>query len=189
MHTLVLLLERTEDTDAVLAALRQRAEKAGLELVPWSTLADFYNKTKLLFSQQIGVLRAIIALIVVLAVSNTMVMNVIERTWEIGTMMALGASRRHILLSFMHEAALVGILGGVLGLALGIALAIAISAIGIPMPPPPGMVEGYTGRILLTPGLALEALAVAVSTTLIAAAYPAWRAARLPVVDALRHNR
>jgi len=153
------------------------------------TLADFYNKTKVLFSQQIGVLRGVIALIVVLSVSNTMIMSVFERTWEIGTLMAIGNTRRSILTSFLHEGALLGVLGGAIGLAIGFVLALVISAIGVPMPPAPGMVEGYIGRILITPRLAIEALAIAVITTLIAAAYPAWRAARLPIVDALRHNR
>jgi len=189
LHTLVLLLERTEDTENALIKMRPSAEAAGLEIASWSTLADFYNKTKVLFSQQIGVLRGVIALIVVLSVSNTMIMSVFERTWEIGTLMAIGDTRRHILASFLHEGALLGALGGAIGLIVGVALAAMISAIGVPMPPPPGMAEGYIGRVLLTPRLAIEALAIAVITTLIAAAYPAWRAARLPIVDALRHNR
>jgi len=68
-------------------------------------------------------------------------------------------------------------------------LASIISSIGIPMPPPPGMARGYTGEILVTWNTALEALILAVSATLFASIYPAWKASRMPIVNALRHNR
>jgi putative ABC transport system permease protein len=68
-------------------------------------------------------------------------------------------------------------------------LAQIISSIGIPMPPPPGKTHGYTGGILVTVPIAIEALVLAVATTLLASVYPAWRASRMQIVDALRHNR
>jgi putative ABC transport system permease protein len=51
------------------------------------------------------------------------------------------------------------------------------------------MARGYTGQILVTWDIALESLTLAVGTTLIASVYPAWRASRMQIVDALRHNR
>jgi len=57
------------------------------------------------------------------------------------------------------------------------------------MPPPPGMAKGFTGQILVTPRLTIESLALAVVTALAASVYPAWKASRMAVVDALRHNR
>ena len=89
---------------------------------------------------------------------------------------------------FLAEGILLGLIGGTLGVAAGAALAMGISSIGIPMPPPPGMSHGFNGGILLTGALAFGALAIAVGTTLIASVYPARKAARLPIVDALRHN-
>ncbi len=56
------------------------------------------------------------------------------------------------------------------------------------MPPPPGMARGYIGEILVTWDTALEALILAVSATLFASIYPSWKASRMPIVDALRHN-
>ena len=64
-----------------------------------------------------------------------------------------------------------------------------VSAIGIPMPPPPGMSHGYTGAILVTWKIAVEAFILAVGTTLAASVYPAWTASRKQIVDALRHSR
>lgn len=116
-------------------------------------------------------------------------MSVMERTSEIGTSMALGYSRKDILKLFVTEGALLGILGGSSGLVLGLVLARVISAIGIPMPPPPGMAWGFTGEILVTWRLTLDALSLAFGTTLLASVYPAWKASRMLIVDALRHSR
>ena len=57
------------------------------------------------------------------------------------------------------------------------------------MPAPPGMAHGYTGAVLVTPHIAIEALVLAIGTTVIASIYPAWKASRQAIVDALRFNR
>jgi putative ABC transport system permease protein len=138
---------------------------------------------------QIGVINFIIAIIIVLSISNTMMMNVLERTSEIGTCLAVGRSRRQILRQFLYEGTTIGLIGGALGVLLGWLLATAISWVGIPMPPPPGMSQGYTGRIMFTGELGVKAFALALSTTLVASLYPAWKASRMGIVDALRHSR
>ena len=76
-----------------------------------------------------------------------------------------------------------------LGLAIAFPLGILISRIGIPMPAPPGMAHGFVGQILITPRLAAEGWALAFVTAVLASIYPAWRASRLSIVDALRYNR
>jgi putative ABC transport system permease protein len=157
--------------------------------VPWYDLADFYNKTAALFSRQVTVLHVIVAIIILLGISNSMMMNVLERTNEIGTAMALGTRRSRILGLFLSEGMLLGVFGGLLGLAGGYFAAKGISAIGIPMPPPPGMSFGYSAGIMVSWLAALQAFVLAVLTTLAASVYPAWRASRLTIVDALRHNR
>jgi putative ABC transport system permease protein len=67
-------------------------------------------------------------------------------------------------------------------------LAELISAIGIPMPPPPGMEEGYTGEIRITWPVLANAFAIAFVTTALAGLYPAWKASRLNIINALRNN-
>ncbi|MCC6917086.1 MAG: ABC transporter permease [Nitrosomonas sp.] len=188
-HSWVVLLNDTAQTDTVLAALRKQLSPDQFEIVPWYQLADFYNKTTVLFTKQVQAIKLIIALIILLGISNTMTMNVMERTGEIGTAMALGTKKIDILRQFLCEGALIGGIGGMLGVLVGLLLAAVISSIGIPMPPPPGMARGYTGEILVTPDMLLEALALAIVTTLIASLYPAWKASRMQIVDALRHNR
>jgi putative ABC transport system permease protein len=117
-----------------------------------------------------------------------LVMNVLERTGEIGTLLALGFKRKKILYLFAIEGLVLGLAGASLGLVSGYGLAELISAIGIPMPPPPGMEEGYTGEIRVTITVLMNAFLIAFVTTLLAGLYPAWKASRLPIVDALRHN-
>ncbi|MCV2218914.1 ABC transporter permease [Thauera sp. Sel9] len=185
----VVLLNETSDTDKAVHALRERLPATGFEVIPWTDLADFYNKTVELFSRQVGVVQLLIALIVILSISNTLSMTVVERTGEIGTSMALGVRRHEILKLFVTEGILLGIISGVVGIMLGYLLAQVISAIGIPMPPPPGMARGYTGEIAISPALALEAFALAFFTTLLASLFPAWKASRMNIVDALRHQR
>jgi putative ABC transport system permease protein len=189
VHSYAVLLDDTDSTSDVTNGLRSAFRDQPLEFVPWYRLADFYNKTAELFSRQVSVLRMIIAAIIVLTISNSMMMSVMERTGEIGTAMALGTRRRDVLLLFLSEGVLLGLIGGSIGLATGVALATVASAIGIPMPAPPGTAFGYTAGILLGWPLAAEALALAIATTLIASVYPSWRASRMIVVDALRRNR
>ncbi len=184
-----LLLDRTESTDAVIDKLRRQLPGQALEIVPWYQLADFYNKTAELFSRQVDVLRVIIAVIIVLSISNSMMMSVLERTGEIGTALALGTRRSQILRQFLVEGGSLGVFGGVLGLIGGYAIARLVSVVGIPMPAPPGMAFGYTAQIAVTVPMALQAAALAVATTMVASLYPAWIASRMNIVDALRHNR
>lgn len=185
----LVLLDRTERTDAKIAELRRSLSGQSLELVPWYQLSDFYNKTKDLFGSQVNVVRLIILLIIVLSISNTLSMSVMERVSEIGTCMALGLTRRRILRIFVSEGLMLGVVGGALGVVVGCALAVGISAIGIPLPPPPGMEEGFDGQILLTFDIVAQAMAVAVVSSFLSSLYPAWRASRMNIVDALRRSR
>lgn len=182
-------LQNTDMTESVLERLQLESSLKPYEITPWTKLADFYNKTVELLSQQISVVRLIIATIIVLSISNTMTMSVMERTVEIGTAMALGVRARRILILFLLEGVLLGAIGGIGGIMFGYLSANVISWIGIPMPPSPGMSRGFTAAIIITPRIVWEALLLAVTTTLIASIYPAWRASRLVIVNALRHNR
>jgi putative ABC transport system permease protein len=188
-HRWVLVLDETEHTAATVLALREKFRDSGLEFVPWYDLADFYNKVVALLSTQINVVFLIIAIIIVLSISNTMMMNVLERTAEIGTCLAIGRSQRQILRQFIFEGMTIGLIGGALGLFVGWSLATLISWIGIPMPPPPGSSQGYSGRILFTGPLAINSFLLAIGTTLVASLYPAWKASRMQIVEALRHSR
>jgi len=188
-HAWVVILDDTKWTDVVTDQIKRIVAADRMEVVPWHELADAYRKTVELFSKQVGVLKIIIASIIILSISNTLTMSVLERTSEIGTMMALGTTRDTILRRFVGEGVLLGLLGGFIGVVMGVAIAIAVSAVGIPMPPPPGVAQGFVGEIRTSFPLVIDAFGLAVLTTLIASFYPAWKASRMIIVDALRQSR
>ena len=188
-HTWVLLLDQTERTDAVRARLAERLGDRGLDIIPWHAQADFYNKSARLLSRQISVLQGMIVIIILLSISNSLMMNVLERTGEIGTQLAVGFRRKVIVRQFFTEGLLLGVFGGGIGILLGVTGAWILSGIGIPMPPAPGMDEGFVAEIRLTPSLILATFALVAGATAVAGLYPAWRGSRLNIVDALRHNR
>ena len=194
-HAWVILLKGTlheqSHTSAAIETLRKSSIGGGVafEFVPWYSLADFYKKSVSLLSRQMDVVRIIIAVIIILGISNVLIMSVLDRTSEIGTLKALGLRCRDILRLFLMESAILGLLGGLLGVGVGCALGEALSFVGIPMPPAPGMDIGYTAKILISWQLVAGSWLLAFSTTLVAGIYPAWKASRLEIVDALRHGR
>jgi putative ABC transport system permease protein len=190
-HVWMVLLDKSENTDHVLAQVSRSVSsgKEELDFKPWYQLADFYNKTERLYTSQMAVLYLIIGLIVVLSIANIMTMSVLERTGEIGTLMALGVRRTRIMMTFLHEGIALGAVGSLAGIAIGWLLAHVISTIGIPMPPAPGMSHGFIAEIMITSSLVATSALTAFASVVVASLYPAWKASRLNIVDALRHNR
>ena len=159
-----------------------RAIEAGVGQVQATTADDFdqaFGSTVAIFNAIIlGV--ALISLVVGgLSVINTMAMSVAERTREIGIKRSIGASRGSIMGELMTEAAFMGLLGGVIGLAMGTVVVYASNEAGR---------TSGTILFLLTPWTAL--FAVAFSTVLggVAGVVPAWKAAGLDPVDALKYE-
>ena len=187
VQTLVVLVDKTENTNRVKKQLLHLVKDKDLELKPWYELADFYNKTVELYGRQFLVLKFIIAIIVILSIFNTINMSIWERTREIGTIMALGSRRREVLKLFLLEGLVLGILGGLIGITAGTVLAYLISLIGIPMPPPPGGTFNWVAHIRVVPELLFSSFFIALISSFISSFYPAFKASRLIIADALRH--
>jgi putative ABC transport system permease protein len=189
VHLWVVGLDDTSRTDAAAKAIASIVAGSGKEMRTWYDLSDFYRKTIRLMSRQMLVVAVLIALILVLGIANLLTMSTLERTGEIGTMLAMGTPRTSILRMHVAEGLLLGSGGAVVGTVVGVVLALLISWIGIPMPPPPGRDTGYDAEILLTLPIVIEAVVLALASSAIAGIYPAWRASRMSIVDALRRNR
>lgn len=191
-HQWVILLKNTDDTDAVVKTLRThyRQSGVGFQVLPWYDLADVYIKTVALFSRQMQVLWLMIALVITLGISTVLIRGVIERTGEIGTLLALGIRRRQVLGMFLMEGILLGFVGAGFGILISLLIAWGVAAAGgIPMPPPPGMNRGFTAQIFITYPLVTQAVTLALGTALLASVYPAFKASRMNIVDALRRHR
>jgi putative ABC transport system permease protein len=121
----------------------------------------------------LGGVAAISLVVAGVGIVNTMTISVMERTREIGILKAIGSRSSDILLMFLSEAMVTGIVGGVLGASMGFALGNIIGQ-AIDMPVSSSM---YLG---------LGVVVFAMVTTSLSGLYPAWRASRLHPVEALR---
>lgn len=189
VQSVVLLLDATEHTAVVRERIERLIRERGLdlEMKTWDELALRYHQVRELFGRIFAVLTLIVSIMVVFGITNTMTMAIFERTREIGTIRALGTRRRGVISMFLLEGVSLGILGGVAGVILGIVLAKAISAVGIQLPPPPGSTRGFLVQIFIVPDVLFQAFRLSIVTAALASLYPAWRAARVDVVEALRH--
>jgi putative ABC transport system permease protein len=123
---------------------------------------------------------ALISLVVGgLSVINTMTMSVYERTREIGIRKAMGASDGRIISQFLGESGFIGLVGGLLGLAIGALTTYLLNAWG----------EASGNQVfLLTNRLVIGSVVFAVFLGVASGLYPAWHAARMNPVQALRYE-
>jgi len=187
---IVLQLRRSEDLGKARAALNQlfQREHLDLEVRDYVELTPFYAQVVSLFGSIFLFMALIMGVIVLFAVVNTMTMNVMERTNEIGTIRAMGVRRGGIRRQFIAEGLVLGAVGATLGAILAVAVVVSVNAAGLTWWPPgqasptPLQLDLF-GRPLLLAGTWLALTVIATLAALI----PANRAAKMSVVDALRH--
>jgi putative ABC transport system permease protein len=151
-------------------------------------LSPFYVQVVAMFGAIFIFISLVMGVIVLFAVVNTMTMNVMERTNEIGTIRAMGVRRGGVRMQFILEGALIGALGAVVGAVLGVAIAALVNSAGWTwMPPGNSSPTAFKVNVLGNPMLIASAWVVLTLVATAAALIPANRAARLSVVDALRH--
>jgi putative ABC transport system permease protein len=119
------------------------------------------------------------AIIGSLSVMNTMLMSVSERTKEFGLMKALGADTRDIIFMTMSEAALMGVIGGIIGIAGGGAVVYFLNEY---------LAARGTALFAITPRLLVISLVFATSLGVLSGTYPAYRAAKMSPMEALRYE-
>lgn len=190
--SIMLQLRHSDQIPAALARLApivaNFSTSQPLAVLDFRTLNPFYVQTVQMFDTIFGFVFLLIGGIVLFTVSNTMNTAVIERTVEIGTLRAIGLRRAGIQRLFVTEGALLGVCGAVLGVVLALVLSALINQIGLPWVPPSTvesvpltiLVWGETRMIL---GTTFGLICIAI----LSAWWPAYRAAQMNVVEALRH--
>jgi putative ABC transport system permease protein len=131
----------------------------------------------------LGAIAAVSLLVGAVGIANTMFTSVLEKTKEIGTMKAIGAKNRDILMIFLFNSAMVGLVGGILGDILGACVSTLFPMIGVTM-----MRSGSGTGISLSPHLMVFGLILAVLIGVVSGVVPAYRASKLKPVDALRYE-
>ena len=168
------------------AAEAARLLGAGYEVETWRDIAK-QLKDIIEFQNVLLPVISVIFLVVALAgIVNTMMMSVLERVREIGTMMAMGVRRRQIVGLFVTEAAALGLVAGLFGDFAGWVVVQILHVRGIHLGVP-----GVTADNVLRPTVAVSFLAttavLAMAGAVLASLYPAWSASRLRPVEALQH--
>jgi putative ABC transport system permease protein len=127
----------------------------------------------------LGLIGSISLLVGSIGIMNIMLVTVTERTKEIGLRKAIGAKRRDILIQFLLEAAMLSLVGGVIGLTGAWLAAWGISQIDL---------GGFSINAVVSPFIVIVAISVSVFIGLASGLYPAMRAARLNPIDALHYG-
>jgi putative ABC transport system permease protein len=189
---IALQLEHTAQLPAARARLDELlASSLGpqpLEVIDYETLNPYYGQTMGMFAAIFGFISVLIGGIVLFTVGNTMSMAVVERTAEIGTLRAIGLRRSAIRALFVTEGLVLGVLGAALGIVVAIGAAAGINALGITWIPP-GRIEpvALAVRVASEHRMMLASAIGLVVVAALSAILPAARAARVNIVDALRH--
>ncbi len=165
----------TADLDKI--ADRINSNVAGVKATRPSELVTAFRSGGAILTA-ITTVAALLALVIGgLSVVNTMFMAVAERVREIGLKKAVGATTLNVMREFLLEATFIGLLGGVIGYAIGAAITVIWNATAPP---------AQSTLFLITPTLTVLAIGFATVLGAIAGVLPAWRAARMDPVVALR---
>lgn len=186
---LLVTLRDTALTEEVAGDLRRLLadEEPPLAVVDWRSRAPFFDQVRNLYLGIFWFLGSVIFVLVVLSASNTLLMTLMERIREIGTLRAIGTSRGQIAAIVLFEALWLGLLGALLGDAVGWILIHGINFLELKMPPPPGAVAAIDLQLAVVPEAFAGAVVLMVLVLATAATVPVVKAVRLRVVEALSH--
>ncbi|MDP6409425.1 MAG: ABC transporter permease [Planctomycetota bacterium] len=179
LHEIVAEVDLTENVPFVAAACRTMLEREHTQrdyevIVPLELLLRA-QETKRIFNIVLGSIACISLLVGGIGIMNVMLATVTERTREIGIRRALGAKRRHIVTQFLVETVVLSVGGGLLGILLGLVI-------------PAGVERWADMRTIVTPTAPLLAFGISAGVGVVFGLYPAWRAATMDPVEALRHE-
>jgi putative ABC transport system permease protein len=152
-----------------------------------SAMQETFKETMSTMSIFLGAIAAISLIVGGIGIANTMFTSVLEKTKEIGIMKAIGARNKDILVIFLLNAGMIGLVGGLGGIILGV---IGSGIIGsmVSTSTSGGGISRMLGNTAVTPELLIGALLFSIIIGMIAGAIPAYRASRLKPVDALRYE-
>lgn len=189
LSKLVVMLGDAADAGGVRRRLSDRLGGAASGLIgkTWEELAVFYRQVRLLYAAIFGFMGAVLVAVVILATTNTMLMAVTERTREIGTLRAIGTRPRTIRLLFIAEGLVLAVIGCTGGALLSLVIRLVLNHSGIMLPPPPGGTLGAPLYVELYGTAYAAGAAAMILTMMIASYFPARRASRMRVVEALAH--
>jgi putative ABC transport system permease protein len=182
LNSIVLYLAPGADAGAVRRSIREAGGRD--DLIVFSN-RDLRRRILAIFDQTFAItyaLQAIALLVAALGVLTTLVAAVLERTREIGILRTLGFGRVRLACTILAEAGLLGMAANALGVVAGLGLSlILIHVIN-------KQSFGWTIQFLFPIRLIVNYALVAIGVSCLAAVFPAWRASRLPIAEAVRYE-
>lgn len=177
--------------DATVATLRQALAAHNTEVLPWYEMFPSFREWIALDNSFYYIFLGIFLIIIVAGISNTVLMSMLERVRELGVLLALGSSRTAVAMLMAMESLLLGIVGTAVGTMAGLALVNLLHRTGIDLSLTNDAMRRYYIDPLVRPEINTDHLALTVGAvllvSLLAAIYPAWKAARLEPVAAIHH--
>lgn len=192
VQEIAILLKHTADTQTFRSYLERELPVMGyhLSVSTWEQRAGYYGKVVDFYGRYFRLILLVVAIVAFFSTLNTMLMSILERTREIGTVRTFGMRPSRLLLLFLLEGALLGAAGTLAGLLVAAGAAALINLLGgIPMSPPPGLTTGVRVQIIVTGSDVLLASLMGLVVPLLAAFVPAVRAARRPIIDQIRDEK
>ncbi|MGB8354278.1 MAG: FtsX-like permease family protein [Chthoniobacteraceae bacterium] len=182
------LLDDKDQTDIMRDELTRALAAKGIpvEIRTWYEISDMYERTKKMFDIIFLFLFIIVMGIVVMSVVNTVGMSVMERIQEIGTLRALGVKRFGILKLFALESGLLGAAGCLAGVILTLISWTSIKLAG-PSWVPPAISRRVPLEVYLVPRYLIISFACLILLSILAAVFPARKAACSNIVESLGH--
>jgi putative ABC transport system permease protein len=186
---LVVGLDSTENTDLAFNEITPRllGLPQQMMLKKWLDLATYYKQVNSMFNGIFLFMGVIVFFMVLMSSVNTLLMAMMERTREIGTMLAMGTPRFWVVALFMLESTLLGTMGAVAGVAVGNLLGGILNVSGLHLPPPPGYTSAMEFKVLHVPSMMIGSSILVILSLALASIVPAIRASRLQIAEALAH--
>lgn len=163
---------------------RKYGARYGIEFYTWPELMGSYAQIISMFQGVQFIILLIMVVVVLIAVINTILMSVFERTHEIGTLMAIGSSRGRIIKIFMAESFWLGLTGIIIGSISGIILSSLLAIKGIPFSAPGTTQTAYI-KPMLNADLVLTPAMILLLVSILAGIYPSRYAAKLDPIEAI----
>lgn len=189
VEQIVVGLNSSWDTAAVRSTVQPKLAGSGepVEIKTWFQLATLYRQVAMFNKIQNTIIQLILMSLVMLSIANTVGMSILERTGEIGTIRALGEKRKSVVFQFLMEGFFLGLCGAIIGTCAAIFLAKLFNSMNIPIVFPGASAPIFIKIEVLVNSIA-KASSLAVLITILAAIFPAQRASKMNIVQALRHN-
>lgn len=193
VNKILILLHHTKDTEIAASRIREIFEKQGRDLTVyvWEDLAEYYQSVVILYGRFFTFFQIIVSFVIFFLIMNTMTMSIFERFNEIGTLRAIGFTKRRIINLLTSEAYFLGVFSAVFGIGIGMGICWFVNSLEILEPPPPGYnikipfdLSFYEGYYILV----INAFFLLTVIAWISSFSPTLKSLKFKIVDCLRHS-